>query len=36
MEIDKTPSRIKVQNLRIAKWIITEEKQLIKINLGYG
>jgi hypothetical protein len=36
MEIDKTPSRIKIQNFRIARWIVTKEKQLTKINLGYG
>jgi hypothetical protein len=35
MEIDKTPTRIKVQNLHIAGWTITEEEQLTKINLGF-
>jgi hypothetical protein len=26
--------RIRVQNLCIASWIVTEEEELIKINLG--
>jgi hypothetical protein len=34
MEIDETPTQIKVQNLCIVRWIVTEEKQLTKINLG--
>jgi hypothetical protein len=34
MEIDKTLVRIRIQNLCIARWTITEEKQLIKIHLG--
>jgi hypothetical protein len=32
MEIDETPTRIKVQNLRIAGWTITEEEQSTMIN----
>jgi hypothetical protein len=35
MEIDKTPIRIRVQNLRIMRWIVNELKQLTKINLGF-
>ncbi len=35
MEIDKTPTQIKVQNLRIAWWIVNVEVQLTKINLGF-
>jgi hypothetical protein len=34
MEIDEMPSQIKVQNLCIARWIVTKEEQLTKINLG--
>jgi hypothetical protein len=34
MEIDETPTQIKVQNLCIVRWIVTEE-QLTKINLGF-
>jgi len=34
MEINETPTRIKVQNLCIAGWIITEKENLTKINLG--
>jgi hypothetical protein len=36
MEIDKTPTWIIVQNLCIARWIVIEEEQLIKINIGFG
>ncbi len=35
MEIDKTLARIRIQNLCIIKWIVTEEEQLTKINLGF-
>jgi hypothetical protein len=35
MEIDKMLVRIKVQNLHIGRWIVTEEEQLTKINLGF-
>ncbi len=28
------PTQIRVQNLRIARWIVTKKKQLTKINLG--
>jgi hypothetical protein len=35
MEIDKMLVRIKVQNLHIDRWIVTEEEQLTKINLGF-
>jgi hypothetical protein len=35
MEINDTPTQIKVQNLCIAGCIITEEKQLTKIHLGF-
>jgi hypothetical protein len=35
MEIDEMPTQIKVQNLCIIGWIITEEEQLTKINLGF-
>jgi hypothetical protein len=34
MEIDETFVQIKVQNLRIIGWTITEEKQLTNINMG--
>jgi hypothetical protein len=34
MEIDKMPSLVRVQNLCIVGWIVTEEEQLTKINLG--
>jgi hypothetical protein len=33
VEIDETPAQIKVQKLRIARWIVTKEEQLTKINL---
>jgi hypothetical protein len=36
MEINKTLAWIKVQNLCIVGCIVTEEEQLIKINLGSG
>jgi hypothetical protein len=35
MEIDQMPIWIRVQNLCITCWIITKEKQLTKINLGF-
>ncbi len=35
MEIDETLVQIRVQNLCIVKWTVTEEKKLININLGY-
>ncbi len=35
MEIDKRLVRTKVQNLCIARWTITKEEQLMKINLGF-
>jgi hypothetical protein len=34
MGIDEMPAWIRVQNLCIARWIITQEEQLTKINLG--
>jgi hypothetical protein len=34
MEIDKTHVPIKAQNLCIARWIVNEEEELTKINLG--
>jgi hypothetical protein len=34
MEIDETLAQIRVQNLRIAGWIVIEEEHLTKINLG--
>jgi hypothetical protein len=35
MVIVKTPVCEQVQNLYITSWIVIEEKQLIKINLGF-
>ncbi len=34
MIIDETPIRKQIHNLTIASWIVTEEEQLTKINLG--
>ncbi len=34
MDIDEMLIQIRVQNLRIARWTVTEEEQLTKINLG--
>jgi hypothetical protein len=35
MEINETPTWIRVQNLCIIRWIVTKEEQLTKINLGF-
>jgi hypothetical protein len=35
MEINKTPTQIRVQNLHIARWIVTKEEQLTNNNLGF-
>jgi hypothetical protein len=34
MIIDATPTRKQVQYLTIANWIVIEEEQLFKVNLG--
>jgi hypothetical protein len=34
MIIDETPIREQIQDLTIASWIVIDEEQLIKINLG--
>jgi hypothetical protein len=34
MEIDETPTWIRIQKPCIARWTITKGKQLMKINLG--
>jgi len=34
LEIDEMPTQIRVQNLYITRWTITEKEQLTKINLG--
>jgi len=34
LEIDEMPTQIRVQNLCITRWTITEKEQLTKINLG--
>jgi hypothetical protein len=35
MEIDEMFAQIKVQNLYVVGWIVIEEEQLTKINLGF-
>jgi hypothetical protein len=32
--MDETPTKIQVQNLQIIGWTLTEEQQLVKLNLG--
>ncbi len=32
--MDETPTKIKVQNLQITGWTLTEEQQRVKLNLG--
>jgi len=32
--VDETPTKIKVQGLQIAKWTLTKDQQLMKLNLG--
>jgi 2-phospho-L-lactate transferase/gluconeogenesis factor (CofD/UPF0052 family) len=34
IEVDETPTKIQVQNFQIVGWILTEEQQLVKLNLG--
>ncbi len=34
VEVDETPTKIQVQNFQIVGWILTEEQQLVKLNLG--
>jgi hypothetical protein len=34
VEMDETPTKIQVQNLQIIGWTLTEEQQLVKLNLG--
>jgi hypothetical protein len=32
--VDETPTKIQVHNLQITCWILIEEQQLVKLNLG--
>ncbi len=32
--MDKTPTKIKVEELQIARWMLIEDQQLMKLNLG--
>ncbi len=32
--VDETPTKIKVQGLQIARWTLTKDQQLMKLNLG--
>jgi hypothetical protein len=32
--VDETPTKIKTQELQIARWMLIEDQQLIKPNLG--
>ncbi len=34
MEVDETPTKMQVQNFQITCWTLTEEQQLVKLNLG--
>jgi hypothetical protein len=31
---DETPTKIQVQNLQMASWILNEKQQLVKLNLS--
>jgi hypothetical protein len=32
--MDETPTKIKAQELQIARWTLNENQQLMKLNLG--
>jgi len=32
--MDETPTKISLQNLHIISWTLTEEQQLVKLNVG--
>jgi hypothetical protein len=32
--MDETPAKIKTQELQIARWMLIEDQQLMKFNLG--
>jgi hypothetical protein len=34
IQVDETPTKIQVHNLQITCWILIEEQQLVKLNLG--
>jgi hypothetical protein len=34
VEMDETPTKIKAQELQIARWTLTKDQQLMKFNMG--
>jgi hypothetical protein len=32
--MDETPTKIKAPELQIARWMLTKDQQLMKLNLG--
>ncbi len=34
IQVNKTPTKIQVQNLQIASWNLIEEQHIVKLNLG--
>jgi hypothetical protein len=32
--MDETPTKVQVQNLQIARWTLSKEQQLVKLNLS--
>ncbi len=34
IQVEETPTKIQVQNLQMASWILNEKQQFVKLNIG--